>query len=124
MDEARLSPRERRILEEIEQGLGTDRSLARGLRTGHPARWHRHPRPGLHHPGLRFRRPGGRVTALLGVAALALFVAAVATESPALIWAFAAVWVVTLVSVLRLLLGWSRRHLTGAERPRPDEPER
>ncbi|MEV7282353.1 DUF3040 domain-containing protein [Streptomyces sp. NPDC093111] len=110
MDEARLSPRERRILEEIEQGLGTDRSFARGLRAGHP--------------GPRLRRPGGRATALLGAVALTLFVTAVATESPPLIWAFAAVWVVTLVCLLRLLLDWSRRHLTGAERPRPDEPDR
>ncbi|MEU6932433.1 DUF3040 domain-containing protein [Streptomyces sp. NPDC046385] len=113
MDEARLSPRERRILEEIEQSLGADRSLARGLRTGHAGRH-----------GLRLRRPGGRATALLGAVALTLFVTAVATESPALIWAFAAVWVVTLVCLLRLLLDWSHRHLTGAERPRPDEPDR
>ncbi|MEU6977706.1 MULTISPECIES: DUF3040 domain-containing protein [unclassified Streptomyces] len=110
MEEAGLSPRERRILEEIEQGLGADRPLARGLRSGRP--------------GPRFRRPGGRVTALLGAVTLTLFVTAVATESPPLIWAFAAVWVVTLVCLLRLLLVWSRRHLTGAERPRPDEPER
>lgn len=110
MDEARLSPRERRILEEIEQDLGADRSLARGLRSGRP--------------GLRLRRPGGRATAVLGAVALTLFVAAVATESPPLIWAFAAVWALTLVCLIRLLIDWSRRHLTGAERPRPDEPER
>ncbi|GAA2770871.1 DUF3040 domain-containing protein [Streptomyces showdoensis] len=112
MDEARLSPRERRILAEIEQGLGADRSLARGLRSGRPR----------HRP--RIRLLGGRATLLLGAVALGLFVAAVATESPPLIWAFAVVWVVTLVCGLRLLLRWSRRHLTGAERPRPDEPDR
>ncbi|MFC8508677.1 DUF3040 domain-containing protein [Streptomyces sp. NPDC057411] len=106
MDEARLSPRERRILAEIERDLGQDRALARGLRTG---RW--------------VRRVEGPATAVLGIVAIILFVLAVATEAPALIWAFAAVWVVTLVCLLRLLMGWSRRHLTGRERPRPDEPE-
>ncbi|MFI8520686.1 DUF3040 domain-containing protein [Streptomyces sp. NPDC085481] len=110
MDEARLSPQERRILAEIEHGLGEDQHLARRLRAG---------RPGL---GTR-RLATGPVAALLGVAAVTLFVTAVATEAPALIWAFAAVWVLTLVCVLQLLIRWSHRHLSGNERPRPDQED-
>ncbi|BAU81278.1 hypothetical protein SLA_0323 [Streptomyces laurentii] len=48
---------------------------------------------------------------------------AVATGTPGLVWAFVAVWVLTLVFLTRLLLRWSRRHLTGDERPRPDQGE-
>lgn len=105
MDEARLSPRERRILAEIEQSLGGDGAFARGLRAR------------------RFRRLAGPATALLGAVTITLFALAVATEEPALLWAFAAVWVVTLVCLLTLLLRWSRRRLTGRRRARPDEPE-
>ncbi|MFF0433903.1 DUF3040 domain-containing protein [Streptomyces sp. NPDC004327] len=105
---AGLSPRERRILDEIAHDLGADASLARSLGGR----------------GTRIRFRGGRLTGpaavFLGSLALALFVAAVASGSPVLIWVFAAVWALTLVCLLRLLLRWSRRHLTGDERPRPD----
>ncbi|MEU8764749.1 hypothetical protein [Streptomyces sp. NPDC048659] len=100
MDGTRLTARERRVLAEIERDLARDR-------------------PRRHGP-----RVSGRATALLAVAALGLFAAAVVTESPPLIWAFAALWAATLLCTLRLLLGWSHRHLTGDERPRPDEPDR
>ncbi|WMX48382.1 hypothetical protein RGF97_31235 [Streptomyces roseicoloratus] len=55
--------------------------------------------------------------------ALLLLVSAVATESPALIWSFAVVWVLILVCLLRLLVRWSRRHLTGDERLRPADDD-
>ncbi|MFJ8660143.1 DUF3040 domain-containing protein [Streptomyces sp. NPDC093795] len=101
MDEARLSERERRILAEIEQRLEEDQPLARGLRT-------------MRRGPLR-RADGGRrgptVLGLcaLGAATLVLLVLAVATEAPILIWAFAATWVLTLVTLLRLVVRWTRR---------------
>ncbi|MEV5974018.1 hypothetical protein [Streptomyces sp. NPDC051921] len=130
MDEAQLSPRERRILEEIEHDLDEDTALARTLATGHRPRF-RGGRSGSG-PGARSGRltghralGAGRFTGLAALVlvpvALVLFVIAVATGSSVLIWTFAAVWVLTLTCVLRLLLRWSRRHLTGRERPRPDD---
>lgn len=108
---ARLSPRERRILDEIEQDLGTDASFARAL--------------GARRLRIRFRtaRLVGPAAAVSGAAAVVLFVAAVATGTPVLMWGFAGVWALTLVCLLRLLLRWSRRHLTGDERPCPEEKD-
>ncbi|MEV6327794.1 DUF3040 domain-containing protein [Streptomyces sp. NPDC051909] len=111
MDGARLSPRERRILAEIEEDLAADSGFARSLGAGRTR--------------LRARLGSGRfagpVAALLGPVAVVLLVVAVATGATALVWAFAAAWVLTLLCLLRLLVRWSRRHLTGDERPRPDE---
>ncbi|MFD8011441.1 DUF3040 domain-containing protein [Streptomyces sp. NPDC058955] len=109
MDEARLSAYERRVLAEIEEDLSADDGLAR--------------RMAGHRPALRLPRPRltgrGRLGALaLGAATLALLVLAVATASPALVWAFAAAWVVTLILVLRLVVRWTRRHAGGG---RPDD---
>ncbi|MGW4162459.1 DUF3040 domain-containing protein [Streptomyces sp. NPDC004788] len=106
---SRLSPRERRILDEIEQDLATDASFARAL--------------GTRRLRIRFRRVRllGPAAVVFGAAAVALFAAAVATGIPVLMGGFAVVWVLTLVCLLRLLLRWSRRHLTGDERPRPEE---
>ncbi|MFD7976426.1 DUF3040 domain-containing protein [Streptomyces sp. NPDC059071] len=110
MDGAKLSPRERRILAEIEEDLRADTGLARALGAARPRR--------------RFRLVSGSLTAwgaaLLAPLAVVLLVTAIATEAPALIWSFAVVWVLTLTCLMRLLLQWSRRHLTGDERPRPD----
>lgn len=105
MDEARLSRQEQRILAEIEQALSEDVALERGLRTM------RRKRPGVRPPG---RRPGARhtlalVVCLLGALTFGLLVLAVATGEPALIWAFAAAWVLTLTGLLRLALRWSQR---------------
>ncbi|MCX5394883.1 DUF3040 domain-containing protein [Streptomyces sp. NPDC006482] len=104
MEEVRLSARERRALAEIEEQLDRDEPLAERLRTMRNG-------PGLSAPSLsggRRRLPVLGV-AVLGVMALALLVLAVATEVPALIWAFAAVWVLTLVGLLGLVVRWSRR---------------
>ncbi|WP_137991064.1 hypothetical protein [Streptomyces vilmorinianum] len=107
MDEARLSQRERRILAEIEESLSEDESLERGLRTMRREGGSARGRDGVRH-GLRGHLPALGV-ALLGVLTLGLLALAVATGEPALIWAFAAVWVLTLCGLLRLVMRWSRR---------------
>ncbi|MEU6988071.1 hypothetical protein ABZ946_32350 [Streptomyces sp. NPDC046324] len=107
MEEARLSPREQRVLAEIEETLGEDAPLERGFRTmgAEPAGHRARKRPG---PGPGGRREAMAVTVLGGLA-LVLLVLAVVTAEPALIWAFAAVWVITLSGLLRLVVRWSRR---------------
>ncbi|WP_426367351.1 DUF3040 domain-containing protein [Streptomyces sp. E-08] len=108
MDEARLTAHERRVLAEIEEALERDEALARRLRTM------RRP-PHLSAPsiaGARRRLPSLGVAAL-GVMTLALLVLAVATGAPALIWAFAAVWVLTLLGTLILVVRRIRRRGTG-----------
>ncbi|MFF0484651.1 DUF3040 domain-containing protein [Streptomyces sp. NPDC004435] len=109
MDETRLSAYERRVLAEIEEDLRGDAGLDRRMAG-------RRPSP---------RLPGPRATAwrrlaavALGAATVTLLVLAVATSAPALIWAFAAVWVATLVLLLRLAIRWTRR-LAGGAPPDP-----
>ncbi|MFJ9576836.1 hypothetical protein ACIRQF_10705 [Streptomyces sp. NPDC101191] len=125
MDGAQLSPRERRILEQIEHDLDEDAALAHTFATGHRTRLRTGRRASATGFGKRRTVGSGRLTgpaaALLGLVAVVLFVSAVATGSAALIWAFAVVWVLTLTCVMRLVLRWSHRHLTGDERPRPDD---
>ncbi|MEU0398789.1 DUF3040 domain-containing protein [Streptomyces sp. NPDC006197] len=108
MDEARLSAHERRVLAEIEEQLNQDASLARRLRT--MRRTPRLPVPSL----ARARRhlPSLGVVAL-GVMTLVLLVLAVDTEAPELIWAFASVWVLTLVTALLLAIRWAKRRAAG-----------
>ncbi|MFF8378386.1 DUF3040 domain-containing protein [Streptomyces sp. NPDC015661] len=111
MDEAGLSAHERRVLAEIEEALDRDESLARRLRT-----MRRVPRP--HAPsiaGVR-RHLSSFGVASLGATTLVLFVLAVATEAPVLIWAFAAVWVLTLVALLILVVRWARRRAAEARK--------
>ncbi|SEB96186.1 DUF3040 domain-containing protein [Streptomyces sp. TLI_105] len=109
MDEARLSAHERRVLAEIEEQLSRDASLARRLRT--MRRTPRLPAPSLS----RARRhlPSLGVVAL-GVMTLALLVLAVDTGAPGLIWAFAFVWVLTLVTALLMVVRWAKRRATGS----------
>ncbi|GGY40051.1 DUF3040 domain-containing protein [Streptomyces omiyaensis] len=101
MDEARLSAYERRVLAEIEEDLSADDALVRRMAGRRPRALPR-----------RTAR-GGVCAALLGTATLTLLVLAVTTSAPALIWAFAAVWVATLALLLRLVVRWTRRHLGG-----------
>ncbi|MET9436431.1 DUF3040 domain-containing protein [Streptomyces sp. NPDC006551] len=111
MEEARLSQRERRILAEIERELREDAPLERRLRTMRRGAG----LPALSAHGRRERRRDRRAalgTALSGLLALSLLVSAVATGAPVLIWAFAAVWVVTLVCLLRLVIHWSTKTRT------------
>ncbi|MEJ8640714.1 DUF3040 domain-containing protein [Streptomyces sp. MS1.HAVA.3] len=97
MDGAGLSDREQRALSAIEEQLKDDRSLDRILRSQH--------------------RPHRTVAAcLLGAVAVALFVAASLTVSHRLIWAFAAVWTLTVVTALPLVGRWVRRRWQGRDR--------
>ncbi|MFJ4341449.1 hypothetical protein [Streptomyces sp. NPDC088915] len=107
MGEVRLSEREWRALAEMEERLDRDERLARRLRT-----MRRRPRllPPFPSPsaGVRRRLPA-LVMASLAVAALVLLVLAVTTGAPALIRAFAAVWILTLLAVLGVFVHWARR---------------
>ncbi|MCT4357001.1 DUF3040 domain-containing protein [Streptomyces sp. Je 1-79] len=100
MDEVRLSRRELRALAEIEQALSADVALERGLRDPR--------RKGAHAQGPP-RRSAVVAGVLLGILSLALLTLAVVTGEPALIWAFATVWVITLSCLLRLVVRWSRQ---------------
>lgn len=108
MDEVRLSARELRALAEIEEQLDQDESLAHRLRT-----MRRGLRLSVPSAGAARRRLPALGVVALGVTTVTLLVLAVGTEEPALIWAFAAVWVLTLVSLLRLVVRWSRRRAAG-----------
>ncbi|MFE7511306.1 hypothetical protein ACFU8I_08785 [Streptomyces sp. NPDC057540] len=120
MDEARLSARERRVLAEIERDLDRDVLLARRLRT--MRRLRRPHVPSI--PGLGSRRvpragAAGRhllalAVALLGALTLTLLVMGVVTGAPAVIWAFAGVWALTLAGLLLLMVRWTRRREAAA----------
>ncbi|MET9506606.1 DUF3040 domain-containing protein [Streptomyces sp. NPDC006622] len=90
MAAGRLSDRERRVLEEIERAL-RDRRLDRRLRAFHL------PPP----------RPRPRTALFLLAVSVTFMVTGIVTSEPAVIWAFAAVWPVTLVTVFRLLCRWT-----------------
>ncbi|MET9857478.1 hypothetical protein ABZY57_31695 [Streptomyces sp. NPDC006450] len=108
MDGPELSRQELMILKDMEQDLRADRLLDRRLRT-----LRRGIRPWTP-PGNWLRRHGAALYAwLLGTAGAVLLVYAVTTPSPPLIWAFAAVWVLTLVRLIRLTIGWCRTHDLG-----------
>ncbi|MER5207778.1 DUF3040 domain-containing protein [Streptomyces sp. NPDC002825] len=111
MDEANLSAHERRVLAEIEEELDRDESLARRLRT-----MRRVPRPHLPSAAGLGRHLPSLGVAALGATTLALLVLAVATEAPALIWAFAGVWVLTLLTTLILVVRWTRRRTAEARK--------
>ncbi|MFF9125051.1 DUF3040 domain-containing protein [Streptomyces sp. NPDC014889] len=94
MSTGRLPDREQRILNEIERALSRDRRLVRRLRSGRK-------RPVLSRVASYV--PPMWAVVLLVAASLALLTAGAVTSEPGVIWAFAAVWPVTLFSVLRLL---------------------
>ncbi|WP_418960779.1 DUF3040 domain-containing protein [Streptomyces tritici] len=104
MGEVRLSPRERRILSEIEESLGRDTTLDRELRTMRRSLTATRSRP----PRARRRLLAFGVAAALATAAT-LMVRAVQTGSPALVWAFAVVWALTVGWLTCLLVRWCRR---------------
>ncbi|MYS06421.1 DUF3040 domain-containing protein [Streptomyces sp. SID6041] len=98
----KLTQQERKILEGIEQGLRSDASLSRRLRSlGHTGAGPGRP-DGTRGAALRQRL--GLITGVLGLACLALFVLAALSSSSGPLWLFAAVWVVTAVCLMRLLL--------------------
>ncbi|WP_411074641.1 hypothetical protein [Streptomyces sp. cmx-4-7] len=114
MEEVRLSERERRVLAEMEERLDRDEPLARRLRTMGRSP---HPLPSFSSStaaGARRRLPALGI-AFLAVTAAVLFVLAVTTGTRALIWAFAVVWILTLLAVLGVFVRWARRR-AGEER--------
>ncbi|MGW9440082.1 DUF3040 domain-containing protein [Streptomyces sp. NPDC055607] len=111
MGEVRLSERERRVLAEMEELLDRDAPLARRLRTMRPRS---RLLPSLSSPAAGVcRRLPALGMAFLAVAALVLLVLAVATGAPALLRAFAAVWILTLLTVLGVFVHRARRRARG-----------
>ncbi|MGW1767566.1 DUF3040 domain-containing protein [Streptomyces sp. NPDC002073] len=115
MDGPELSRQERRILHEIEEELRTDRLLDHRLRT-----LRRGLRPWTDAGEGRAPHGLGLWAAFFGLASTALCARAAATSSPALIWAFAAAWFLTLVCLLLLVIRWCRRAAAAANRRRSD----
>ncbi|MBT2367422.1 DUF3040 domain-containing protein [Streptomyces sp. ISL-10] len=108
MDGAGLSQRERAILAAIEKDLRADAGLDRHLRTMRPG-------PPFRGAPSGFRRhPLAGGTCLCGAVTATLLVMAASSSSPALIWAFAGTWVLTLVGLLLLVCRWSQRLVAGA----------
>ncbi|MFF0448782.1 DUF3040 domain-containing protein [Streptomyces sp. NPDC004609] len=106
-----LNARERRALDGIEAGLSRDASLRRRLRLiGLRARAQRLGRA----PALR---PGPHLLVLLPVS-LFLLVAGITTSAAGFIWAFAGCWLLTGITLLRLL----SRTLRGPDRRFPPRP--
>ncbi|MEU4269046.1 hypothetical protein [Streptomyces sp. NPDC026092] len=109
MDEARLSQRERRILAEMERDLRADTSPEDGSRDGvspgggsRDDVWPERGRSPVRRHALAV------AVVLLGVLTLGLLVLAVMSGEPALIWAFAVMWVLTLTCLMKLVIRWSR----------------
>ncbi len=102
MATGRLPEHEQRILDEMEADLRRDRGLRRRLRTLGVKRtlsaWVARV---AHH------RPRVWSVALLVLVSAILMVAGIRTWEPAVIWAFAAVWPLTLFGVFRLLCRWT-----------------
>ncbi|MFJ4776020.1 hypothetical protein [Streptomyces sp. NPDC088762] len=103
MDGTGLSRQEQLILTAIERELCGDRRLDRRLRT-----MARRSMPLAAARGLLRHVPLGGTVAVLALLSVTLFQSAAASSSPALIWAFAAVWACTLVAMLLLVRRWCR----------------
>ncbi|MFJ9725651.1 DUF3040 domain-containing protein [Streptomyces sp. NPDC101209] len=91
VDDPRLSLRERFILKDIERRLRRDPRLRFRMRAGRPIR--------------PFWLP--LAVTLLGAASLFLLVVGIRTSDPGVIWAFAALWPLTLLQGFRLLCRWT-----------------
>ncbi|MFG2466064.1 DUF3040 domain-containing protein [Streptomyces canus] len=98
MATGRLPDHEQRILEEMERALRRDRRLVRRLR-----RLSRRRRLSR----LVSCTPRPWAAALLLAASVGLMVSGIITSEPGVIWAFAAVWPVTLYGAFRLLCRWT-----------------
>ena len=92
MATSRLSDQEQRVLEEIERTLSRDRRLDRRLRTF----------------TLPPRHPRVRTAAALPAVSITLMVTGIVTSEPGVIWAFAAIWPVTLFMLFRQLCRWTK----------------
>lgn len=100
MTTGRLPDHEQRILDEVERALRRDRRLARRMRTLRLRR-----RPDLSR--VTCYRPHVLTVGLLLAVSVALMVTGIVTSRPAVIWAFAAFWPLTLFAVFRLLCRWT-----------------
>ncbi|MEV4331202.1 hypothetical protein AB0K02_11755 [Streptomyces sp. NPDC049597] len=107
MDGAGLSQRERAILAGMEEHLRTDVLLDRRLATMRPGR------SLTEAAGLLRERLLALGTGLAGALTAVLLVMAASSSSTALIWAFAATWVLTLSGLSLLVCRWSRRLAAG-----------
>ncbi|MBT2478858.1 hypothetical protein J7E94_11495 [Streptomyces sp. ISL-94] len=105
MDGTGLSRQEQLILTAIERELCGDQQLDRRLRT-----MARRSMPLAATRGLLRRVPLGGTVGVLVLLSVALFHPAEASSSPALIWAFAAVWACTLFAMVLLVRRWCRGH--------------
>ncbi|MEU1189605.1 hypothetical protein [Streptomyces sp. NPDC005859] len=115
MSIGRLPEREQRILEEMERALRRDRRFQRRLRrlsrSGHSGRPGRLARAGRRPTMSRrvFRTPGPWAVALLLAVSVALMVSGITTSEPGVLWAFAAVWPLTLYAAFWLLFRRTER---------------
>ncbi|MFG2026587.1 DUF3040 domain-containing protein [Streptomyces sp. NPDC048825] len=100
MATGRLPDREQRILEDIEADLRRDRRLRRRLRTLRIKRR-------LNPAWIADYRPRVPTVALLLAMSVVLMVVGIRTSEPAVIWAFAALWPLTLFGLFRLLCRWT-----------------
>jgi hypothetical protein len=100
MDDVRLSLRERLIFKDIEFALRRGHRFGGLLRTARGAIW----------------LP--LAVALSAAASVILMVAGIRTSDPAVIWAFAAVWPLTLFQSFRLLCRWSTPRRMPVRAPR------
>ncbi|MGC5034750.1 DUF3040 domain-containing protein [Streptomyces sp. DT190] len=103
MSISRLPDHEQRILDEMERVLRRDRRLDRRLRT---LRLSRLPDPARILSRIASYRPRVLTVAVLLAVSTGLMVVGMATSEPAVIWAFAALWPVTLFAGFRLMCRW------------------
>ncbi|MGW5612499.1 DUF3040 domain-containing protein [Streptomyces sp. NPDC003877] len=103
MSISRLPDHEQRILDEMERVLRRDRRLDRRLRT---LRLSRLPGPARILSRIASYRPRVLTVAVLLAVSTGLMVVGMATSEPAVIWAFAALWPVTLFAGFRLMCRW------------------
>ncbi|AMW13699.1 hypothetical protein A4E84_31830 [Streptomyces qaidamensis] len=100
MSIGRLPENEQRILDEMERALRRDRRLDRKLRSHRVSRC-----PDLAHLLARLAsyRPRVRTVMILLAVSVGLMVAGIVTSEPGVIWAFAALWPLTMFAAFRLM---------------------
>ncbi|MFE3855522.1 DUF3040 domain-containing protein [Streptomyces griseorubiginosus] len=102
MATGRLPDHEQRILDEVERALRRDRRLERRLRMHRLRRC-----PDLSR--VTHYRPHVLTVGLLLTVSTTLLVLGIVTSRPAVVWAFAAVWPLTLFASFRLVCRWTER---------------
>ncbi len=102
MATGRLPDHEQRILDEVERALRRDRRLERRRRMHRLRRC-----PDLSR--VTHYRPHVLTVGLLLTVSTTLLVLGIVTSRPAVVWAFAAVWPLTLFASFRLVCRWTER---------------